>query len=123
MLSTLTADAAALTSSFAAAPETRRKTMSLQQRIVLTMALLALLMTAIGVLGLTGAWRANRANRDTYENKLVLKQQFMAVAMRQNQPDLLKTVDAFVAKNTANGELNKLYKKWLQSDLPALPAQ
>jgi methyl-accepting chemotaxis protein-1 (serine sensor receptor) len=70
MLSTLTADAAALTSSFAEAPEARRKTMSLQQRIVLTMALLALLMTAIGVLGLTGAWRANRANRDTYENKL-----------------------------------------------------
>ncbi|ALL71739.1 methyl-accepting chemotaxis sensory transducer with TarH sensor (plasmid) [Paraburkholderia caribensis MBA4] len=70
MSSTLTADAAALTSSFAVAPEARRKTMSLQQRIVLTMALLALLMTAIGVLGLTGAWRANRANRDTYENKL-----------------------------------------------------
>jgi methyl-accepting chemotaxis protein-1 (serine sensor receptor) len=70
MLSTLTADPAALTSSFAAAPEARRKTVSLQQRIVLTMALLALLMTAIGVLGLTGAWRANRANRDTYENKL-----------------------------------------------------
>jgi len=41
--------------------------------------------------------------------------------MRQNQAELLKTVDAFVAKNTANGELGKLYKKWLQSDLPALP--
>ncbi|MEM5341201.1 methyl-accepting chemotaxis protein [Paraburkholderia azotifigens] len=46
------------------------KTMSLQQRIALTMALLAALMTGIGVLGLSGAWRANRANRDTYENKL-----------------------------------------------------
>ena len=52
-----------------------------------------------------------------------LKQQFMAVAMRQGQADLQKTVDAFVAKNTANGELNKLYRKWLQTDLPALPAQ
>ena len=59
---------------------------------------------------------------DTYENKLVLKQQFMAVALRQGQPDLLKTVDDFVAKHTADGELNKLYRKWLQTDLPALPA-
>ncbi|TDV35815.1 methyl-accepting chemotaxis sensory transducer with TarH sensor [Paraburkholderia caballeronis] len=48
----------------------RRRTMSLQARIALTMALLAALMTAIGGLGLAGAWRANRANQDTYENKL-----------------------------------------------------
>ena len=47
---------------------------------------------------------------------------FMAVAMRQGQPDLQKSVDAFVAKNVANGEINKLYLKWLQTDLPALPA-
>jgi polar amino acid transport system substrate-binding protein len=52
----------------------------------------------------------------------VLRQQFMAVAMRPGQADLLKAVDGFVAKNTANGELSKLYRKWLQSDLPALPA-
>jgi polar amino acid transport system substrate-binding protein len=31
-------------------------------------------------------------------------------------------MDGFVAKNTANGELGKLYKKWLQTDLPSLPA-
>ena len=48
--------------------------------------------------------------------------QFMAVAMRQNQPELLKTVNDFVARNTSNGELSKLYQKWLQSPLPALPA-
>ena len=48
----------------------RRKAISLQQRIALTMALLAALMTAIGVLGLAGTWRANEATRDTYENKL-----------------------------------------------------
>jgi len=48
----------------------RRKAVSLQQRIALTMALLAALMTAIGVLGLAGTWRANEATRDTYENKL-----------------------------------------------------
>jgi polar amino acid transport system substrate-binding protein len=42
--------------------------------------------------------------------------------MRQGQPDLLKGMNDFVAKNTANGELNKLYVKWLQTELPALPA-
>jgi polar amino acid transport system substrate-binding protein len=84
-------------------------------------ALLSGQVDAIGCSTTVAAQIAKRAG-DAYENKLVLKQQFMAVAMRQGQPDLLKTVDAFVAKNTANGELGKLYKKWLQTDLPAMPA-
>jgi polar amino acid transport system substrate-binding protein len=84
-------------------------------------ALLSGQVDAIGCSTTVAAQIAKRAG-DTYENKLVLKQQFMAVAMRQNQPELLKTLDDFIAKNTANGELNKLYKKWLQADLPALPA-
>ncbi|CAN5919631.1 transporter substrate-binding domain-containing protein [soil metagenome] len=84
-------------------------------------ALLSGQVDAIGCSTTVAAQIAKRAG-DAYENKLVLKQQFMAVAMRQGQPDLLKAMDEFVAKNTANGELGKLYKKWLQSDLPALPA-
>lgn len=84
-------------------------------------ALLSGQVDAIGCSTTVAAQIAKRAG-DAYESKLVLKQQFMAIAMRQGQADLLKTMDAFVAKNTANGELGKLYKKWLQSDLPALPA-
>ena len=84
-------------------------------------ALLSGQVDAIGCSTTVAAQIAKRAG-DAYESKLVLKQQFMAVAMRQGQADLLKTMDAFVAKNTANGELGKLYKKWLQSDLPALPS-
>ncbi len=84
-------------------------------------ALLSGQVDAIGCSTTVAAQIAKRAG-DAYENKLVLKQQFMAVAMRQGQPELLKSMDEFVAKNTANGELNKLYQKWLQSDLPALPA-
>lgn len=57
-----------------------------------------------------------------YEDKFVLRQQYMAIAMRLGQPDLLRAVNAFVAKNVDNGELNKLYRKWLQADLPQLPA-
>jgi polar amino acid transport system substrate-binding protein len=84
-------------------------------------ALLSGQVDAIGCSTTVAAQIAKRAG-DAYENKLVLKQQFMAVAMRQGQADLQKTVDAFVARNTANGGLNKLYLKWLQTDLPALPA-
>jgi len=85
-------------------------------------ALLSGQVDAIGCSTTVAAQIARRAG-DAYENKLVLRQQFMAVALRQNQPDLLKSVNDFVARNTANGELGKLYRKWLQTDLPALPAQ
>lgn len=84
-------------------------------------ALLSGQVDAIGCSTTVAAQIAKRAG-DAYENKLVLKQQLMAVAMRQEQPDLLKTMNDFVARNTANGELNKLYQKWLQADLPAMPA-
>ena len=33
----------------------------------------------------------------------------------------MKTVNDFVARNKANGKLGKLYRKWLDTDLPALP--
>jgi len=45
----------------------------------------------------------------------------MAVALRPGQTDLLKTVNEFIARNKANGELNKLYRKWLGTDFPAMP--
>lgn len=64
---------------------------------------------------------AKRVGEGVYENKLVLRQQYMAIAMRLGQPDLLKGVDTVVGKYVDNGELNKLYKKWLQTDLPTLP--
>lgn len=84
-------------------------------------ALLSGQVDAIGCSTTVAAQIAKRAG-DAYENKLVLKQQLMAVAMRQGQADLQKTMNDFVARNTANGELNKLYRKWLQADLPAMPA-
>jgi polar amino acid transport system substrate-binding protein len=44
----------------------------------------------------------------------------MGIAMRPGQEELTKAVNDFVQKNTANGELNKLYQKWLQADLPKM---
>lgn len=84
-------------------------------------ALLSGQVDAIGCSTTVAAQIAKRAG-DGYENKLVLRQQLMAVAMRQGQPDLLKTMNELIAKNVANGELNKLYRKWLHADLPAMPA-
>ena len=83
-------------------------------------ALLSGQVDAIGCSTTVAAQIAKRAGAGTYEQKLVLKQQLMAVAMRPGQPELQKAVDAFVTKNTANGELNKLYHKWLETDLPKL---
>ncbi|MES3001402.1 MAG: transporter substrate-binding domain-containing protein [Pseudomonadota bacterium] len=75
---------------------------------------------AIGCSTTVAAQIAKRVPADTFEQKFVLRQQEMAVAMRPGQEPLHKAVDDFVAKNTANGELNKLYKKWLDTDLPKM---
>mgnify|MGYP001553722359 FL=1 len=75
---------------------------------------------AIGCSLTVAAQIAKRVPANTYEDKFTLKQQEMAVAMRQGQDDLLKSVNEFVAKNTANGELDKLYRKWLGAPLPKL---
>lgn len=68
----------------------------------------------------TVAAQIDKRQPGTFEPKFVLKQQEMAVAMRPGQDALLKSVNDFVARNTANGELNKLYRKWLETDLPKM---
>lgn len=75
---------------------------------------------AIGCSTTVAAQIAKRVPANTFENKFVLRQQEMAVAMRPGQDALKKSVDDFVARNTANGELNKLYRKWLETDLPKM---
>ena len=75
---------------------------------------------AIGASTTVAAQIAKRVPANTFEDKFILRQQQMGVAMRPDQAELLKTVNDFVAKNTANGELNKLYQKWLGTDLPVM---
>ncbi|MET3495801.1 transporter substrate-binding domain-containing protein [Variovorax boronicumulans] len=75
---------------------------------------------AIGCSVTVAAQIAKRVPAGTYENKFTLVQQSMGIAMRPGQEELTKAVNDFVAKNTANGELNKLYQKWLQADLPKM---
>ena len=75
---------------------------------------------AIGASTTVAAQIAKRVPPNTFEDKFILRQQQMGVAMRPDQAELLKTVNDFVAKNTANGELNKLYQKWLGTDMPKM---
>ncbi|ABM59063.1 transporter substrate-binding domain-containing protein [Verminephrobacter eiseniae] len=87
-------------------------------------AMQALLSGQVDALGCatTIAQRIDQRTNGEYENKLVLRQQYMAPAMRLGRPELLKGVNTFVGKYVDNGGLNKLYKKWLQVDLPSMPA-
>ncbi|WP_114968443.1 transporter substrate-binding domain-containing protein [Rhodoferax ferrireducens] len=75
---------------------------------------------AIGCATTVAAGIDKRVTPGSFEVKFLLRQTVMAVAMRPGQAELLATVDNFVARNTANGELNKLYRKWLETDLPML---
>ena len=75
---------------------------------------------AIGCSTTVAAQIAKRAPAGTYENKFNLRQQVMGVAMRPGQAELKKTLDDFVARNKANGELGKLYQRWLGTDFPSM---
>jgi polar amino acid transport system substrate-binding protein len=75
---------------------------------------------AIGCSVTVAATIAKRVPADTFENKFTLVQQNMGIVVRPGQAELLKDVNEFVQRNTANGELNKLYNKWLQADLPKM---
>jgi polar amino acid transport system substrate-binding protein len=76
---------------------------------------------AIGCSTTVAAQINKRAPANTFENKFTLRQQVMAVAMRPGSTEMHKAVNDFVTRNQANGELNKLYNKWLETDLPAMP--
>ncbi|HWL27526.1 MAG TPA: transporter substrate-binding domain-containing protein [Burkholderiaceae bacterium] len=84
-------------------------------------ALLSGQVDAIGCSTTVAAQIAKRAP-DRFENKFVLLQQEMAVAMRPGEPNTLKAVNELVEKNIKSGEFSKLYEKWLGTPLPALKA-
>ena len=83
-------------------------------------ALLSGQVDAIGCSTTVAAQIAKRVPADTYEQKFVLRQQVMAVALRPGQSELMKTVNDFIERNKANGELDKLYNKWLGTDFPEM---
>jgi polar amino acid transport system substrate-binding protein len=84
-------------------------------------ALLSGQVDAIGCSTTVAAQISQRAP-DRFENKFVLLQQEMAVALRPGESNTLQAVNEAVDKNIKNGELSKLYEKWLGTPLPALTA-
>lgn len=75
---------------------------------------------AIGCSTTVAAQIDKRAPANAFESKFLLRQQVMGIVLRPGQAELLKTVDDFVVRNSGNGELNKLYRKWLETDLPKM---
>jgi polar amino acid transport system substrate-binding protein len=56
-----------------------------------------------------------------YESKLLLRHQPNGMALRRGQMDLLQWVNTFIYYVKNNGELDGLYRKWLDGPLPELP--
>jgi polar amino acid transport system substrate-binding protein len=83
-------------------------------------ALLSGQVDAIGCSVTVAAQIAKRAPAGQFETKFQLLQQNMAVALRPGEDEVAKAVNDFIARNTANGELGKLYQKWLGAPLPKL---
>jgi polar amino acid transport system substrate-binding protein len=85
-------------------------------------AMQALLSGQVDAIGCSTTVAAQIAKRspDRFENKFVLLQQEMAVAMRPGEANTLKTVNELVDKNIQNGEFSKLFQKWLGAPLPEL---
>jgi polar amino acid transport system substrate-binding protein len=84
-------------------------------------ALLSGQVDAIGCSTTVAAQIAKRAP-DRFENKFVLLQQEMAVALRPGEPKTLEAVNKLVDKNIKDGEFSKLFEKWLGTPLPELKA-
>ena len=53
------------------------------------------------------------------EVKFTIKENMAAVGMRKGEPRLKEKIDTWVRTNLKNGQLNAIYKKYHQMDLPA----
>jgi polar amino acid transport system substrate-binding protein len=53
--------------------------------------------------------------------KFVLRVSPMHIGCRRNEADFLQWLNTFVFHHRLNGDLNKLYKKWLGEEMPELP--
>ncbi len=68
-----------------------------------------------------GAPLMQRFPEKHFEVKLVLRNNFYCVGLRRDQPNLLQWVNTFVYFHMHNGDLGKIYKKYIGADLPVIP--
>lgn len=81
-------------------------------------ALIAGQVDAIGTPSFTVQTLAQKNPAKNLEVKFMVSATPLAIGMRKNDPELLKWVNAWVEKNTGNGELNKIYAKHMGINLP-----
>lgn len=58
---------------------------------------------------------------NTFEHKFYITRQYMGMATRPGQKEINAYLNGFIDEIKANGELNAIYKKYMDEDLPALP--
>lgn len=61
---------------------------------------------------------ATRMPAKNLEIKFIVKVQPLAIGMRKNDTELANWINAWVEKNTTNGQLNQIYTKWMGLPLP-----
>lgn len=66
--------------------------------------------------------RLNAATPDTYEAKLDFLTQYNGAGTRLGEKEWNAYVNSFIDKIKANGELDKIYQKWIKLPLPEFPA-
>ena len=81
-------------------------------------ALIAGQVDAIATPSTTVQTLATRMPAKNLEIKFIVKVQPLAIGMRKNDTELANWVNAWVEKNTANGQLNQIYTKWMGLPLP-----
>jgi polar amino acid transport system substrate-binding protein len=63
------------------------------------------------------------AQPDQYDVKFSLRRQSQGIATRPGADDLMATINDFLARKKADGELNALHEKWLSAPLPDFVAE
>jgi len=65
---------------------------------------------------------AKVAGPGKYESRLVLQRAYNGAAVRPTEREWVTYLNDFIGRKIQSGELPALYKKWLGSDLPVMPA-
>jgi polar amino acid transport system substrate-binding protein len=68
-----------------------------------------------------GAPLIKRYPHKGFETKLVMRVNYLAIGVRRGQTGLLQWLNTFVYFHMQNGDLPKIYKKYIGTDLPPLP--
>lgn len=56
-----------------------------------------------------------------FEIKYVVRRSWSAIGMRRGDPDLLQWVNTFIFIHSQNGDLKRIYEKWIELPFPILP--